>query len=262
MGVSMTILSWEQFCVAPLSYPTAATIGVFDGLHRGHQALIAHITRKAPNLVPMALTFIQNPKKVLYPALYRGDILSISQKLRLLEYYGIQVVVLVDFSQNFSKLSGKDFLDLLQDRGNLHYLAVGSNFRCGNGLDTDAPAIKGLLELKGIETQIVPSLMIGGAPVSSSRIRNEIGSGNLVEATVLLGRNVELDLSDLSQTPERGRVWFDVAAAHRIMPPPGRYTVYGVAASSSRGTVGTVICRDGKVGLPETMQCDRIEFLV
>ncbi|MCX7655430.1 MAG: FAD synthetase family protein [Treponemataceae bacterium] len=257
----MTILSWEQFCKAPLSYPTAATIGVFDGLHRGHQALIMQLTHKDPLLVPMALTFVQNPKKVLYPELYKGDILSISQKLRLLEHYGIRVVVLVDFSQNFSKLSGKDFLDLLQDRGNLHYLVVGSNFRCGYGLDTDATAIKEVLESRGIETQVVPPLMIGKTPVSSSRIRNEIGAGNLVEAMVLLGRTVELDLSDLSQTPESGRVWFDVAAAHRIMPPPGRYTVYGVS-SSSRGTVGTVICQEGRVGLPETMQCDRIEFLV
>ncbi|MDR0589146.1 MAG: FAD synthetase family protein, partial [Spirochaetaceae bacterium] len=196
------ILDWSRFMEGALldgsvRGETAMTVGVFDGVHRGHQALIEKIVQRAPGCVPTVLTFRQNPKKVLCPGEYRGDIVGLDRKMIFFEALGVELVILIDFSGNFSKLKGRDFIGFLKSRGSLNFLAVGSNFRCGCGLDT------GVSELKRLnpETEVVPPVMEEGIPVSSSRIREAIFSGGLDKAAVLLGRKVEIDLAGLSPRP-------------------------------------------------------------
>jgi riboflavin kinase/FMN adenylyltransferase len=145
------------------------------------------------------------------------------QKLRLFGQMGIAVTVMIDFSRKFSTLSGKEFIDLLADRGNLRFLAIGGNFRCGYRHSTDAALIKRMNLERGIPTEVAEPLAAGGVQVSSSRIRAAIASGRLVEASELLGRRVEIDFAGLSAVPGSGGVYFDLAAKNRVMPPPGSY---------------------------------------
>jgi riboflavin kinase/FMN adenylyltransferase len=225
------VLEWREFTAPDRSGgsegrnlpPSAMTIGVFDGIHLGHQALLGKIRR--PSLVPTVITFKENPKKLLRPNTYEGDILTLSQKLKIFDSLGVGLTVLIDFSENFNKLGGRIFIDLLQKWGNPAYLVIGSNFRCGYRLDTDAALIKKINAGRGIETEVLAPVSRGDAPVSSSRIRAAIASGRISEAAALLGRNVEIDLTGLPAIPGSGGNYFNVGSLRRIVPPSGRYPV-------------------------------------
>jgi riboflavin kinase/FMN adenylyltransferase len=195
------------------------TIGVFDGVHRGHRALIERVVRHDGRSVPVIITFRRNHKKA------GGDILSFRQKTALIESLGAALILVIDFSESFRRLPGLEFIRLLEEHGNMGFLAVGSNFHCGYRLDADAPAIQRMNALRGVPTDIVEALTEGSGPISSSRIRASIAGGGLREAAAMLGRNYTADVSGaLVPSGGPGLAW-DIASRGRILPPPGRYPV-------------------------------------
>jgi riboflavin kinase/FMN adenylyltransferase len=244
---------------------SAMTIGVFDGIHRGHQKLLETIVRRGSAYIPVVITFTGNPKKLLRAQdTWEGDILSLNRKIALFEDLGIAMTVLIDFSSNFSKLSGSEFLRLLRLHGNMGFLAVGSNFRCGYRLDTDVSRIKAIHDGEGIVTEIVEPVLRGSLPISSSRIRQAIAGGDLPAATDMLGRNVEVDLSGIGGLPRGEGCFFDTASRRRIRPPPGRYPV--LLFRTGQGATETEIAVErGGVFIPVPVNAEfpveRIEFV-
>ena len=195
--MSMRIISWEEYTnknthsLFPIPYSLSVSVGVFDGVHKGHQALIQHICGSP--FLPAIVTFIQNPAKILSPAPSGKNISSIvtlDQKLKIFESLGIELTVLIDFSEKFSKIKGRSFVDSLLGCQPVGLIAIGSNFRCGNRLDTGAKEIKRIAEDRGIETWIAEPVMDKGRPVSSSRIRAALAAGRIAEAERLLGRTL------------------------------------------------------------------------
>jgi riboflavin kinase/FMN adenylyltransferase len=258
------VASWDSFVAGSVpAAERAATIGVFDGLHRGHRVLLERIVSFDGGLEPTVFTFRESPKAILRPNDFEGDIFSLDQKLHELEKLGAATVVLIDFSGDFGKLSGKEFVDLIKDRGRLRYLAVGSDFRCGYRLDTDARKIRSMNADSGIPTDIVKPVLWDGAPVSSSRIRSAIAAGNLVEATALLGRNFVLDLASAPKTPGPDAVEYDVRPTRRITPPNGRYPVL-VKPDDRQPAVGCEAAIDrGRIRLPSRIDVARyVEFIL
>ncbi|MDR2370629.1 MAG: FAD synthetase family protein [Treponema sp.] len=225
----------------------AATIGVFDGVHRGHIALI---NRARSMGVPVVVTFKQNPGRILSPLSFRGDVYSLRQKLSVFEECGVTLTVLIDFSGNFSRITGKVFVDLLKSRRDLAFLAVGADFHCGRHLDTDAAALKNMAGRAGIRTEIIPPVMEGRRPVSSSRIRAAVASGDLEDAALLLGRPFGIDLSDLPSSVRNGERIFDAGAAMRITPPSGLYAALVFGTQSEEGAKTEVSVAGGKIGIP------------
>ncbi|GHV72546.1 hypothetical protein AGMMS49928_29660 [Spirochaetia bacterium] len=181
----MTVISWDEF-IRSEGHPAAVTMGVFDGVHRGHQALINRIVERGP--FPTVITFAQNPKGVLSPASYKGDIQTLDQRLRTFEEMGVERVVLIDFSEDFSRIKGSDFIGSVMSRGKLAFLALGANFRCGFRLDFGAAEIEGFVQKGNIPVEVFEPLREGGKPISSSRIRQAIRAGAFEEAALLLGR--------------------------------------------------------------------------
>jgi riboflavin kinase/FMN adenylyltransferase len=259
----MQVLDWTEFAAHGLGESavkeTAMTIGVFDGIHLGHQALLERVL--ASGLYPVVVSFIRSPKFVLRPETAEGEIMGVEQKLRLFEQMGVGLTVMIDFSEQFSKLGGKEFIDLLHDRGSLRYLVIGSNFRCGFRHSTDAALIREMNRAAGIPTEVAAPVMAGGERISSSRIRTAISAGSLATAQAFLGRRVEIDFAGLSATPGSGGVCFDLAAKNRIMPPEGRYPVLLFEKDSFEGIETEVsITRDG-VFVPSNFNAVSIEFL-
>ena len=278
--MSLQIVDWPDFLARGSktsiererereSEGAAITIGVFDGVHLGHQALIRRIVDRGPN--PTVLTFRENPKKI--SGEYEGDLSSLKQKLSAFENLGVSRVVLIDFSPEFSRLKGREFLDLLTGRGGMGFLAIGRHFHCGFRQDTDAVLAKEINSEKGIPTELLPPITLpleaGNGPFSSSRIRSAVISGDLKLAAALLGRNFGLDLSDI--TPVYGQngykgdgkngrensktFVYDLRSVNRIVPAEGGYSVL----INPGGKTGRVDVKDGKVFL--SSEADSLDFL-
>ena len=227
--MSMQVISWEEY-ISSVFNPLAVTIGVFDGVHKGHQSLIQQIC--ASPYTSAVVTFRENPARILHgeavwmnnatrrspneihsktrtggfalanpagactlkPDAFAGDIINLEQKLSFLEALGVQLTVLIDFSPKFSKISGRDFINLLLNSQAVKLIALGRNFRCGYQLDTGAEEIQSLARAQGVEVWIAPPVLDGGQPVSSSRIRQALADGRRAEAERLLGRPLGQDL--------------------------------------------------------------------
>lgn len=219
----MKIVDWPQFLREKNDYKaTALSIGVFDGVHKGHQSLIQAIREKSA-LVPAVCTFSGNPQLIFSPQRFLGDITTVTQKIALLRSLGIQLLILIDFSFDFSKLSGREFLDLLLEKNKPRYLALGENFRFGFQADTSSQDAKKLLSGEGIDVDILPPVTYKGMPISSTRIRKALKQGSLEEAEFMMGRPFALDVNHALQSFADGRSSVNKNSIKQVYPPPGEY---------------------------------------
>jgi len=181
------LVDWTQFTEKGL--PTgkkkaSVTIGIFDGVHKGHKALIERIVSHNTKNVPVVITFRENHKTKSEPK----DIQTFEQRIMTLEKLGVQITIVIDFTESFKHMAGINFLEILANRCNIGFFAVGSAFRCGYQLDTDAAAIQKFFTLRGIPSEIVPEVLENSLPISSSRIRAAIAAGDNKLAEAMLGR--------------------------------------------------------------------------
>ncbi len=228
----MKILSWETFLQSRAEKPIAASVGVFDGVHRGHKRLIDLVKNKTPSMESCVITFRENPKRILRPSSFRGSIYSLEKKLEVLESEGLDICVLIDFSTDFGTLSGAEFLGLLK-KAHLGFLTVGPNFKCGHKMDTNAAALVEICGKLGIEALVAEPVLYSGHPVSSTRIRNAIVEGRLSEVSDMLGRPYEIEyeavrnpLTSVSDAPRADEGKGGTVLQPRpgtLLPPDGIY---------------------------------------
>jgi riboflavin kinase / FMN adenylyltransferase len=251
----MKVIAWRDFAEGKERIgPFAAAIGVFDGVHLGHRELISRILGQS-GLASAVVTFAGNPKRSLHGAAFKGDILTLRQRVDIIASLGVDVTMLIDFSSDFSKLPGKEFLSFLSAGGDLRYLAVGHDFRCGHRLDTGADEIEGYYEGRGVAVEVIRAVRAAGHPVSSSRIRNAIAEGRLEEAEILMGRPFEVDLRGAARDAA-GRLRPEGAQAS---PPEGTYEALVLDGGASARTEASL--RDGAwdlgpaaVGRPDALR--------
>lgn len=221
----------------------SATIGVFDGLHLGHRALVSKVVARAPGLLPAAFTFSDNPKKHTRPKRFSGSLFSLDQKLAALEEAGIQLCVLIDFSGNFSKLAGSEFVSTLIRSFGVRSFVVGSDFKCGHRLSTDAESLKAIAESLGAEAEIVAPVTVEGGTVSSSRIREAISDGRTDLAFAMLGRPYTLDLRSFGLDHDGALAAVSLRGRGMVEPAPGTYEA-------------TLICLTGQRDVEATLKLD------
>jgi riboflavin kinase/FMN adenylyltransferase len=206
----MIVIDWAAFLKSGLPLDqklSSITVGIFDGVHRGHQALIKRIVSYNTDYVPVVVTFKQNHKintvkkfsentsrgdaetQRRREELGIGDIISFEQKTKILEDMGVGILLVIDFTESFRQMSGIEFLEIILKHGNVGFMAIGSQFRCGCNLDTDAAAILKFFTSHSIPLEIVPEVMEGSLPISSSRIRSCIANGDLELAEKMLNRS-------------------------------------------------------------------------
>ncbi|MDR1867799.1 MAG: FAD synthetase family protein [Treponema sp.] len=227
----MHILEWHDF-LAEKPQICALTVGVFDGVHRGHQLLLESVIRRGQ--LPTVLTFNTNPKKIFRS--FSGDIYSVKRKLEIFETMGIQRTVLIDFSQTFRAMDGISFMHVLMDKG-MQYLAIGNDFRCGYQQNIDAQTIQTVCEPCGCSVEIIQPLLSKGEIIHSSRIRNAILRSDFIEAEQLLGRPFILDL-ELFKEEKDGS--FTLKKSGFLIPPDGAYMLpvyYGTQLKYAQLTI-------------------------
>lgn len=161
------------------------SIGVFDGLHRGHLAILARLKARAARLECRAtvLTFDGPPERVIAPAYAPPTLLGLKHKIELLKAHGAAEVIVVPFDRRFASLSAERFVEKIR-RLDVAEVVVGRDFVFGAHALGDA----GLMRKLGLKVTEVSPASIDGRPVSSTRIRHALAQGKLKEVARLLGR--------------------------------------------------------------------------
>jgi riboflavin kinase/FMN adenylyltransferase len=170
--------------------PLHLAIGMFDGVHLGHQAVVepaVHSARRSGGLAGV-LTFWPHPSVVFHPAEPARMLMSPEMKTRVLSRLGVDAVIEQPFTPAFGRITAEEFLPLLQQRlPQLAGVYVGENWRFGAGRRGDVRLLLAAAAKHRVPVVSVPRIYCNGKPISSSRIRDCLEAGNLEEANLLLG---------------------------------------------------------------------------
>jgi riboflavin kinase/FMN adenylyltransferase len=183
--------------------PTVVAIGNFDGVHRGHQAIIGNVRERAGRLQArsVALTFDPHPVRVLRPAQAPRLITPLAQRLDLLAATGLDATVVIPFTEDFSRLSAHDFArQVLAQTLRAAEVHEGDNFRFGHNATAGTPELIELGRELGFRVEAHRAITVRGITVSSSQVRQRIAAGDLAMARALLGR-----VFSIRSTQARGR---------------------------------------------------------
>jgi riboflavin kinase/FMN adenylyltransferase len=186
-----------------LSGRTVLAIGNFDGVHRGHQAILHQVRERAAAIgaASFAVTFDPHPVRVLRPAQAPKLITPLPQKLDLLAATGIDATVVIPFTLAFSQLSALEFArDVLLNSLRAAEVHEGDNFRFGHNASAGPAELAELGRELGFRVVAQPALYVRGIQVSSSHVRRTITNGDMATARALLGRPFSIH-----STPVRDR---------------------------------------------------------
>jgi riboflavin kinase / FMN adenylyltransferase len=179
--------------VPPAQRGRAVAVGTFDGVHLGHREVIRNAREwgREHDARVAVVTFDPHPLQVLQPDDAPPLLTPTSVKVDLIGELGVEELVPIPFTEDFSRLEAVDFCrDVLAGSLGAVHVSVGENFRFGHGARGDAVV---LAKRSEFETSVVPLVHHGGAPVSSSRIRSVLAEGEVSEAAVLLGGPFQLE---------------------------------------------------------------------
>lgn len=171
--------------------PCALTIGNFDGVHCGHQAMLARLKAAAleRGLPAVVMTFEPHPREVFTPHLAPARLTSLREKIELLKLHGIERLVLVRFSTRFAQLSPPEFIQQILLKGvQARWILVGDDFKFGAKRGGDLALLRQAGASCGFEVESLSSVLIDSARVSSTAVRAALAHGDLRQAARLLGR--------------------------------------------------------------------------
>jgi riboflavin kinase/FMN adenylyltransferase len=188
------LLHWDS-AVAEECRKGAVTIGNFDGVHRGHQELLAELKRQAAAVAgpAVAVTFDPHPLKLLRPEQFQPLLTTVSERADLVHAYGADHVVILSATLPLLQLSPRQFFDqVLLQRLNAQALVEGPNFGFGRNREGTIETLQTLCDDSGRQLAVVPPFYWEGKIVSSSRVRQDIEAGTVGHAAQLLGHPFRL----------------------------------------------------------------------
>jgi riboflavin kinase / FMN adenylyltransferase len=197
----------EELSVAGVDRDTALTIGVFDGVHRGHLYLLDTLKRRAAarGLATGVITLHPHPALVFDPLAGIVYLTSLEERVRLLRASGVDLVLPLTFTPEVAHISAAGFVDSLRERLRMRFLLVGPDFALGRGREGDAAKLSELGDRLGFEVEPLPPLVEDGVVVSSSTIRASLEAGDIETVNSLLGRPFSLS-GPVVRGVERGRI--------------------------------------------------------
>ncbi len=259
----MKVVGWDALSTRSIRIlePLSLALGVFDGLHRGHQALIRHARDYGEGAAPAILTFIPNPKKVIAPWKYGGNLDSYRIRLELMEAAGVEYLIVVGFTEAFARVPGRRFLDELKRSVDPKLVVVGQSFRCGHKNNTDCGQLATHLGRHGIRVDIIPPVVdnVLRETISSTGIRKALLKGDLATAERLLGRNYAVDIVEPGIASSDHELRFAKAKLDQLVPAPGRYAArLHIGDAQTEGIVITT--EDGVIVPTAAKELNRITF--
>ena len=210
--------------LAPHPGVTGLAIGVFDGVHLGHQAVVKSLEGKIA-----ALTFEPHPLAIIAPDRVPPRLTTLEQKVAYLRAQGTVAVIAVKFDAALRELSAAAFVDeIARIFPDLKHVAIGTNWTFGRNREGNAARLAELARTHGFTVKAIAPVQLDGAPVSSTRIREAILQRRFDEAARLLGRSYAIT-GKVIHGDERGRtIGFPTAnlgEVEQLLPPRGVYAV-------------------------------------
>ncbi len=229
----------KEMSLLKLCSPTAVGLGNFDGVHLGHQKLLAELKNLSvkKNLKSVIITFEPHPSKVLNPQKADQLITTSSQKESIIRSYGIDFLVFSPFTIEFSKINYRDFIyDHLIPKYNAKLIIVGYDYRFGYKGEGNAARIKEICKDEGIDVVIVPPVTYEGKIVSSTLIRSLIRKGDVLKARELLGRYFSI----------KGKIIHGDGVGTKLGYPTANVTIPADIILPACGVYAVLVSRCGK----------------
>ena len=212
---------------------TVATVGTFDGIHRGHQAVLAEVVRRgrAARRPSLLVTFDPHPLEVVNPSAAPRLLTLPEEKRVLASGLGVERVEVVPFTPALARLGPEDFVrGILRARFGMEQLVLGYDHGFGRGRSGDVELVRRLASEDGFEMEVVAAVTDNGQPISSSLVRTAVAHGDLSSAARALGRPYSLR-GVVERGAGRGRTigvpTLNLAPAdpRKLLPPDGVYAV-------------------------------------
>ncbi len=212
--------------------PLALSIGMFDGVHLGHQTIIRQLNDVARNkgLQSAILTFWPHPRTVFNPNDDLKLLNTIEEKTYLLEKNGVQHLFLKEFDEAFRNLTGEEFVrQILVEKLNVKYLIIGHDHTFGKNRSGDFELLQQMSSECGFEVQQVEAVNFHDKNISSTQIRNALAAGNVIEANAMLGyvysiEGIVVDGKKIGRTIGYPTANIEVNS-QKILPKKGAYIV-------------------------------------
>jgi riboflavin kinase/FMN adenylyltransferase len=222
------------------------TLGVFDGLHLGHQLIIRTVVERAHavDAVPTAITFDPHPRAVLHPESAPPLLQTLDQKVEGFGVLGIKQTIVVRFTEEFSLIPAKEFLkDVVMERLQAREVYLGKGFAFGHNREGNIELLRQVSKELGFVAGEAPEVRLRGQRVSSSGIRRSLASGNVNLARRMLGRPYGVE-GRVTRGKERGHtLGFPTANLHphnRVIPANGVYVTGTLIEGEWRRSVTNV----------------------
>ena len=218
----------------PLPNGTTVTVGSFDGVHLGHQAVLQEIDRRARTAgrASVLVTFDPHPLEVVNPGAAPPLLTTGPERLEILAQSPLDYLLLLRFDRYLAGLTPERFVrDILVGRCAVRELVIGHDHGFGRGRSGDVETLRRLGAMEGFEVDVVSPVDFGGQHVSSSRIRRAVAGGDLVTARTMLGRPYSV-VGRVGEGERRGRLLgvptinLSELSPRKLLPPDGVYAVF------------------------------------
>lgn len=244
----------------------ALTIGVFDGVHLGHQALMAETLRQAKenNFLSGVVTFAGHPRQVLGKHIDLPHLTSLEKRIRLIKETGVDAVVVLTFTKELASVPAEDFLSLLREYLKLNSLVIGPDFALGKGREGNVDSIKVIGDKIGFKVTVVPPLAKSGSKVSSTRIRKAMAESNMASVHDLLGRYFSLEGTVVKGDGRGATIGIPTAnievPVDQALPADGVYATIACLNGKSMPSITNIGTRPTFGGRQRTIETHLLEF--
>lgn len=229
--------TFDDIRKAQLAGPTVMTIGNFDGIHCGHQALLRRMVAIADELAAsqaqsvhtLLLTFDPHPVKVLRPDLPHFLLTTPMERIELAAMAGITYGVIHPFTLETAQITPQQFMEMLKEHLGLSVLVVGPDFALGRNRSGDLPTLRAIGETLDFRVEVIEPIALDAETVRSSRVRALLGAGDVATVATLLGRPYRVT-GLVEHGDQRGRQ-VGIPTANLRIPPEKMLPADGVYAT-------------------------------
>jgi riboflavin kinase/FMN adenylyltransferase len=231
---------------ANIQRPTVLTLGVFDGLHLGHQKIMQTVAEraKAVGAQATAITFDPHPRAVLHPESAPPLLQTLDQRLANFEVLGIEQAIVIPFDKEFAGKPADDFLrDIVHERLQAKEVYLGKGFAFGKGRSGNIELLRKLSEELGFVADEVPEIVLRGQRISSSAIRKLLSEGSVNLARRMLGRPYGIEGVIVRGNRRGHTIGFPTANLHphnRVIPKFGVYATATLVDGQWRRSITNV----------------------